>query len=109
VSPPLNNSPLDLWVLVIFGILGYGLRKLAIDASPLVVALVLGPLMEKALVQTLFMERGNLLGILSRPLALSLLLLGVLALLVPPVMGLFRRPRVAPAASGGVSPGGRPA
>jgi putative tricarboxylic transport membrane protein len=103
----LNNSQLDLWVLVVFGILGYGLRKLAIDASPLVVALVLGPLMEKALVQTLYMERGSLLGILSRPLALSLLLLGVLALLVPPVMGLFRRPRIAPAASGGVSPGGR--
>jgi putative tricarboxylic transport membrane protein len=96
----LNNSQLDLWVLVVFGILGYGLRKLAIDASPLVVALVLGPLMEKALVQTLFMERGNLLGILSRPLALSLLLLGVLALLVPPVMGLFRRPRIAPDVSG---------
>ena len=38
----LNNSQLDLWVLVGFGIFGYGLRKLAIDPSPLVVALVLG-------------------------------------------------------------------
>ena len=96
----LNNSPLDLWVLVVFGIFGYALRKLAIDASPLVVALVLGPLMEKALRQTLFMERGSLLGILSRPLALSLLLLGVLALLTPPVMRLLRRPRIAPEVSG---------
>ena len=49
----LNNSRLDLWVLVVFGIFGYGLRKLAIDPSPLVVALVLGPLMEKTLRQTL--------------------------------------------------------
>ena len=87
-------------MLIVFGILGYGLRKLAIDASPLIIALVLGPLMEKALVQTLFMERGRLLGILSRPLALSLLLLGVLALLVPPVMRLLRRPRIVPELSG---------
>jgi len=92
----LNNSQLDLWVLVIFGIFGYGLRKLAIDPSPLVVALVLGPMMEKTLRQALFMERGSFLGILGRPLALSLLLLGVLVLLVPPLVRLLRRPRVAP-------------
>jgi putative tricarboxylic transport membrane protein len=58
----LNDSPLDLWVLVAFGIFGYGLRKLAIDPSPLVVALVLGPIMEKkTLRQALFMERGDVL------------------------------------------------
>ena len=64
----LNNSQLDLWVLVGFGIFGYGLRKLAIDPSPLVVALVLGPMMEKTLRQSLFMARGNVLEVLSRPL-----------------------------------------
>ena len=86
----LNNSQLDLWVLVVFGIFGYGLRKLAIDPSPLVVALVLGPLMEKTLRQTLFMERGNVLAILGRPLTLALLLLGVLAVAVPPLVRLLR-------------------
>ena len=86
----LNNSQLDLWVLVVFGIFGYGLRKLAIDPSPLVVALVLGPLMEKTLRQTLFMERGNVLAILGRPLTLTLLLLGVLAVTVPPLVRLLR-------------------
>jgi len=96
----LNNSPLDLWVLVIFGVFGYGLRKLAIDPSPLVVALVLGPIMEKTLRQALAMERGSLLGIVSRPLALSLLLLGTLALLVPPLVRLLRRRPVAPELSG---------
>jgi TctA family transporter len=35
----LNNSFLDLWVLLLFGVFGYGLRKLAVDSSPLVVAL----------------------------------------------------------------------
>ncbi len=97
----LNNSQLDLWVLVVFGIFGYGLRKLAIDPSPLVVALVLGPLMEKTLRQTLFMERGNLLAILGRPLTLTLLLLGVLAVTVPPLVRLLRpRPVAASLAAG---------
>src|SRR5688572_1594601 len=93
----LNNSQLDLWVLVLFGVFGYGLRKLAIDPSPLVVALVLGPLMEKSLRQALSMERGDLLVLVTRPLTLGILLVPVLALLVPPVLRLRRRPRPATA------------
>ncbi len=87
----LNNSQLDLWVLVGFGIFGYGLRKLAIDPSPLVVALVLGPMMEKTLRQSLFMARGNVLEILSRPLTLTLLILGLAALVAPLVARRLRR------------------
>ena len=95
----LNNSQLDLWVLVVFGIFGYGLRKLAIDPSPLVVALVLGPLMEKSLRQSLFMLRGDWTGILARPLSLGLLLLGVVVLVGPPLMRLGRRMRAGAAAA----------
>jgi putative tricarboxylic transport membrane protein len=91
----LNNSQLDLWVLVAFGIFGYGLRQLRIDPSPLVVALVLGPLMEKTLRQTHFMERGDVLAVLGRPLTLTLLLIGVLAVAAPALARLFRRPRPA--------------
>lgn len=39
----LNNSPLDLWVLVGMGVVGYGFRKLSVDPAPLIVAVVLGP------------------------------------------------------------------
>jgi TctA family transporter len=46
--------------------------------------------MEKTLRQTLFMERGNVLAILGRPLTLTLLLLGVLAVTVPPLVRLLR-------------------
>jgi putative tricarboxylic transport membrane protein len=81
----LNNSQLDLWVLVGFGLFGYALRKLAIDPSPLVVALVLGPMMEKTLRQSLFMSRGDVLEMLSRPLTLTLLLLGLAAVVAPVV------------------------
>jgi len=91
----LSNSLLDLWALVGSGIFGYGLRKLAIDASPLVVALVLGPLMEKTLRQSLFMARGDWLEIVGRPLTASLLGLGALALVAPPFVRLTRRRRAA--------------
>ncbi len=86
----LNNSQLDLWVLVTFGIFGYGLRKLAIDPSPLVVALVLGPMMEKTLRQALFMERGDVLALAGRPITLTLLLIGVVALAAPPLLRWWR-------------------
>jgi putative tricarboxylic transport membrane protein len=89
----LNNSQLDLWVLVTFGMFGYGLRKLAIDPSPLVVALVLGPIMEKTLRQALFMERGDVLSLVGRPLTATLLLLGLLALVGPPLARLVRARR----------------
>ena len=87
----LNNSLLDLWVLVVFGIFGYGLRKFSIDPSPLVVALVLGPMMERTLRQALFMSRGSTLEIVARPLAFGLLLVGVLALAGPPLVRWLRR------------------
>jgi putative tricarboxylic transport membrane protein len=86
----LNNSQLDLWVLVGFGIFGYILRKVAIDPSPLVVALVLGPMMEKTLRQSLFMTQGSFVDILSRPLTMTLLLLGLAAVVVPWVVGRLR-------------------
>jgi putative tricarboxylic transport membrane protein len=93
----LSNSYLDLWVLVIFGIVGYVLRKLRIDGSPLVVALVLGPMMEKTLRQSLFLTRGSVVELLTRPLTIAILLIPVAALLGPPLMRLFRRGRAAAA------------
>src|SRR5216683_2005085 len=57
---------LDLWVLVIFGVFGYALRKLRVDPSPMVVALVLGPMMEKTLRQALFLTRGSVVDLVAR-------------------------------------------
>ena len=107
----LNNSFLDLWVLTAFGIFGYGLRKLRADPSPLVVALVLGPMMEKTLRQALFLTRGDVLEMLARPLMAAILLVPVAALVGPPVLRLLRHSRrgldsfQAPERGG---PGGRP-
>jgi putative tricarboxylic transport membrane protein len=87
----LSNSFLDLWVLVGMGLLGYLFRKLAIDPAPLIVAVVLGPVMEKTLRQTLFMAHGDWRLMVFRPLSLALLLLGALVLLGPSIAALLRR------------------
>ena len=89
----LNNSPLDLWVLVGMGIVGWAFRKLAIDPAPLIVALVLGPFMENTLRQTLFMAHGDWRLLVFRPLSLALLLVGVLVLAAPPLVAALRRTR----------------
>jgi putative tricarboxylic transport membrane protein len=88
----LSNSFLDLWVLAVFGLFGYGLRKLAVDPSPLVVALVLGPMMEKTLRQALFLTQGNFVELIARPLTASILLVPLIALVAPALWRLVRRP-----------------
>jgi putative tricarboxylic transport membrane protein len=97
----LNNSYLDLWVLALFGVFGYGLRKARIDPSPLVVALVLGPMMEKTLRQALFLTRGSVVDLVARPLTAGILIIALAAFLGPIIVRLVRRYRV-PAVAGGV-------
>jgi putative tricarboxylic transport membrane protein len=94
----LSNSMLDLWVLVATGLLGYVFRKLSIDPAPLIVAVVLGPVMEKTLRQTLFMAHGDWRLLVFRPISLTLFVIGALVLLGPPLAAaLRRRPRVSAA------------
>ncbi|HET7875834.1 MAG TPA: tripartite tricarboxylate transporter permease [Methylomirabilota bacterium] len=86
-----NNSLLDLWVLVGMGVLGYLLRKLGFEPAVVILALVLGPMLEKTLRQTLFMARGDWGSILLRPLTLALLLAGGLVLVGPELYRGLRR------------------
>ena len=76
-----------------FGLFGYALRKLKVDPSPMVVALVLGPMMEKTLRQALFITRGNVVEMLARPLTIAILVVPAAAFLVPPLLRIWRRSR----------------
>jgi putative tricarboxylic transport membrane protein len=87
-----NLSGTDLWIMAIFGVVGYGLRKLAFDPSPIVLALVLGPMMEQALRQALIMSRGEFGVFLSRPIAAGMLAAAALLLLFH-LFGVLRRVR----------------
>jgi putative tricarboxylic transport membrane protein len=69
--------------MLIFGIIGYFLKKLDYEPAPLVLALVLGPMFEKALVQSLRISYGSPWVFLTRPISLGLLITVVLFSLVP--------------------------
>jgi putative tricarboxylic transport membrane protein len=78
-----NNSLVDIYILIVMGIVGYILRKLKFDMAPLILALVLGPLLEKNLLQSLFLCQGNIGTMISRPITAAFLLIGLAAIVVP--------------------------
>jgi putative tricarboxylic transport membrane protein len=79
----LNQSVFDVGVMIIFGVLGYVFRKLDWPLSPTILALVLGPMMEKTLRTTLEISAGDLRIFVQRPIALVLLAVTVIILFSP--------------------------
>lgn len=73
----------DVWLIAGFGVGGYFLRKADYPMAPLVLALVLGPLMEKSFRQTLIAEQGNVFAFLERPLSASFIAISAVFFLLP--------------------------
>lgn len=92
-----NQTMHDLWLIFVFGVLGYLLRKLNYPMAPLVLALVLGPLMEKSLRQSLIAAQGDPLTFIERPLSGTFLVLAVVLFLMPAVKAWLKRRRTAAA------------
>jgi len=77
----ISANVFDLYVMLIFGAMGYVLRKMNYECAPLVLAFVLGPMMEKNLRQALILFDGNLSVFVTRPISLAALVVSVLLLL----------------------------
>lgn len=89
----ISNNMFSVWIVFVSGLIGYAMKRLDFPIAPLVMGLVLGPLVEKALVQTSAIGDGNLLIMFSRPLALVVLVLAVIMLVGPPLLArLLNRP-----------------
>lgn len=73
----------DVWLIIAFGGAGYILRKADYPLAPLVLAIVLGPLMEKSFRQTLIAEQGNILAFFERPLSGTFMCLALFFFLLP--------------------------
>jgi putative tricarboxylic transport membrane protein len=82
-----SSSLFDVWMLGAFGLLGYAMRRLDYPAAPMILGLVLGDAMERALRQSLMMSQGDLAILVSRPISAVMLFLAVLILILP----LYRR------------------
>jgi putative tricarboxylic transport membrane protein len=75
-----SNASFDLILMAVFGVLGYLMKKFGYEAAPLVLAVVLGPIMEANFRQSLVMSQGSFLIFFSRPI--SGITLGIAALLL---------------------------
>jgi putative tricarboxylic transport membrane protein len=76
-----NNSVFDIWVMLIMGIFGYLARKLKFDLGPLLLAFVLGPIMERSLRQALLMSHGRFGIFFTRPISGALMATAILFVL----------------------------
>jgi TctA family transporter len=84
----INNSPMDLYLVGIFGVLGYVLLKLDMPGAPLILGFVLGPLMEENLRRALLISRGDPSVFFTRPLSLAFMVATavVLVLMILPAV-----------------------
>jgi len=86
------NSLTDVLLMLLFGLIGYLMKKLKFDAPPLVLAFVLGPLIEYYFKSSLMFSRGSFAVFFSRPISLVCLSISAAILLWSIVSGLRRRP-----------------
>ena len=88
-----SNSIEDAWLLVGFGALGWLMKRFDWPMPPMILGLVLSPLFETSLRQSLTMSLGNPMIFVSRPLSAALLAFAALALIVPILMVAWRKLR----------------
>ena len=80
-----NNSLFDVWIMGLFGLLGYLMRKLDFPASALILGMVLGDGLERALRQSLMMSQGDITILAARPISGTLLFFAAVILCLPVV------------------------
>jgi len=96
----MKNDVSDVMMMVIFGVMGYVLRKLHFELGPLLLAFVLGSIMERSLRRSLLLSRGDPSIFLTRPISAFLLGIVVLLILFSVVWALYRRFKSKPVLSG---------
>ncbi len=88
----LNNSPFEVGLAALFGLMGYAFHKFGCEPAPLLLGFILGPLMEENLRRALLLSRGDPMIFIERPISLGLLILSaaLLVLVLMPAIGRAR-------------------
>src|SRR6185312_5499625 len=77
-----NNNVFDIWLVAIFGVVGYLFIKLGCEPAPLLLGLILGPMMEENLRRALLLSRGDWSVLVTRPISLGLLIAALLLMTI---------------------------
>jgi len=89
----INGNVFDIFVMTLFGLVGYGLRKADYEPAPLVLAFVLGPMLEQNLRQALILSDGNSTVFFTHPISAGCLLVSLFLLLTAIFPEIRRRKR----------------
>ncbi len=82
----INNNVFDIYIMLVFAVLGYAMAKLGLEGAPLLLGFVLGPMMEEHLRRAMLLSRGDPSVFIERPISavlLGLALVALLAMLLP--------------------------
>ena len=89
----INNSVFDMGLVIFFGAMGYLMKKFGFEAGPLVLAFVLGSLLEDSLRRSLLIFGGNPTGFITRPISGVLLVVFVIVVFLPLLQNLLKKRR----------------
>ena len=89
-----SHSPLDLYFMVGFGVLGYILRKVEVPLVPVILGMLLGPEMEKSLRHTLTLSDGDWGALFSSGLSTTLWVIAMIGLILPMIVGTLVRSKM---------------
>jgi len=78
-----NNNVFDIFVMIFFGVVGYLAKRLDFEPAPFILAVVLGPLFEENLRQSLIYSRGDFSIFFTRPISLAFMLVAILLVIYP--------------------------
>jgi putative tricarboxylic transport membrane protein len=79
-SYAINTSFFDLWVTLLFGVLGYFMTKFGFPIAPMLIGFILGPMAERAIRQSLIISKGSVLIFFTRPIALIFIIITILTI-----------------------------
>jgi putative tricarboxylic transport membrane protein len=77
-----KNSTFDVLVMMIFGLFGYLFRKFEFEPAPLILAFVLGPMVETNLRQSLLLSRGSFLIFFTRPISAIFISIAIILIII---------------------------
>jgi TctA family transporter len=97
----INNSMLDIGVMLGFGVLGLLLGKVGVPVAPVILGMVLGPLVEQNFLAAMVIADGRFMGFFERPIAAALGVAAILVWTLPLVFALRRRAAIRTSAASG--------
>lgn len=91
----LSNSSFDVLLMAVFGVAGYLFRKLDLEAAPMLLALILGPMMEEYFRRAMLLSRGNPAIFVTRPISAVVLVVALAALIIAVLPSVKKKREVA--------------